>query len=113
MSCPQHATSLGALDDSQFATAVAAWRERMRAHSEDSAYVHLIVNEGPEAGASLEWLQAPSVDSTSGVTLGGQTFGSQTTTGAFPGPETTTPVYPSLGSYSIDLPPASAAMLTR
>ncbi|MDX6638444.1 MAG: UDPglucose--hexose-phosphate uridylyltransferase [Solirubrobacterales bacterium] len=54
VSCPQHATSLGALDDSQFATAVAAWRERMRAHSEDSAYVHLIVNEGPEAGASLE-----------------------------------------------------------
>jgi Glycosyl hydrolase family 79 C-terminal beta domain len=68
---------------------------------------------GAEAGASLEWLQAPSVDSTSGVTLGGQTFGSQTTTGAFPGPQTTTPVYPSLGSYSIDLPPASAVMLTR
>jgi hypothetical protein len=68
---------------------------------------------GAEAGASLEWLQAPSVDSTSGVTLGGQTFGAQTTTGAFPGPVTTTPVYPALGYYSIDLPPASAVMLTR
>ena len=26
----------------------------MRAHAEDAAYVHLIVNEGPDAGASLE-----------------------------------------------------------
>ena len=32
---------------------MAAWRERMRAHA-DAAYVHLIVNEGPTAGASLE-----------------------------------------------------------
>ena len=34
--------------------ASAAWRERMRAHAEDASYVHLIVNEGPDAGASLE-----------------------------------------------------------
>ena len=31
---------------------MAVWRERMRVHS-DSAYVHVIVNEGKEAGASL------------------------------------------------------------
>jgi UDPglucose--hexose-1-phosphate uridylyltransferase len=51
---PEHATSLYELDDRRFAGAVAAWRERMRGHAEDAAYVHLIVNEGPDAGASLE-----------------------------------------------------------
>jgi UDPglucose--hexose-1-phosphate uridylyltransferase len=51
---PEHATSLSDLDEGRFAGAVAAWRERMRAHAEDAAYVHLIVNEGPDAGASLE-----------------------------------------------------------
>ena len=29
------------------------WRERMRAHADGAEYVHLIVNEGREAGASL------------------------------------------------------------
>ena len=51
---PRHRTSLGQLDDSELAAAVAGWRERMRAHSERSPYVQLIVNEGREAGASLE-----------------------------------------------------------
>ena len=51
---PEHVTSMAALSDERFAGAVAAWRERMRAHAEDASYVHLIVNEGPEAGASLE-----------------------------------------------------------
>src|SRR5581483_11072883 len=32
--------------------AMEVWRERMRAH-DDAAYVHLIVNERAEAGASL------------------------------------------------------------
>ncbi len=51
--CPGHATSLAELSDAQLVSAVAAWRERMGAHA-DAAYVHLIVNEGPDAGASLE-----------------------------------------------------------
>lgn len=50
---PEHVTAMAALDDEQFAVAVAAWRERMRAHSEIASFVHLIVNEGPAAGASL------------------------------------------------------------
>jgi UDPglucose--hexose-1-phosphate uridylyltransferase len=58
VSAPQHATSLAELGDAQFAAAVAAWRERMRAHAEDTAYAHLIVNEGPDAGASLEHTHA-------------------------------------------------------
>ncbi len=51
---PEHVTSLAALDESRFAGAIAAWRERMREQAERSSYVHLIVNEGPDAGASLE-----------------------------------------------------------
>jgi len=52
--CPEHVTSLAELDEARFAGAVGAWRERMRSHAEDAAFVHLIVNEGPDAGASLE-----------------------------------------------------------
>jgi UDPglucose--hexose-1-phosphate uridylyltransferase len=45
-------TSLAELEPSQVDTAMSVWRERMRAH-DDAAYVHVIVNEGKEAGASL------------------------------------------------------------
>jgi UDPglucose--hexose-1-phosphate uridylyltransferase len=51
---PRHLTGLAQLDDSELSAAVAGWRERMNAHAETSAYVQLIVNEGKEAGASLE-----------------------------------------------------------
>jgi UDPglucose--hexose-1-phosphate uridylyltransferase len=51
---PKHHTSLGQLDDAELSAAVAGWRTRMSAHAESSAYVQLIVNEGREAGASLE-----------------------------------------------------------
>jgi UDPglucose--hexose-1-phosphate uridylyltransferase len=50
---PEHVTSMAALTEERFAGAVAAWRERMRAHAESASFVHLIVNEGPDAGASL------------------------------------------------------------
>jgi UDPglucose--hexose-1-phosphate uridylyltransferase len=51
---PEHHISLGRLDDAELAAAVSGWRERMRAYAERAAYVQLIVNEGREAGASLE-----------------------------------------------------------
>ena len=51
---PEHATSMAGLTEERFAGAVAAWRERMRSHAGDASYVHVIVNEGPDAGASLE-----------------------------------------------------------
>jgi UDPglucose--hexose-1-phosphate uridylyltransferase len=51
---PRHRTSLGQLDDTELAAAVSGWRERMRAYAERAAYVQLILNEGREAGASLE-----------------------------------------------------------
>jgi len=53
VSAPEHATTLASLPDGRLHSAVEGWRERMRAHP-DAAYCHLIVNEGPAAGASLE-----------------------------------------------------------
>jgi len=49
---PGPARSLAELSPGGVETAMGAWRERMRAHAE-AAYVHVIVNEGREAGASL------------------------------------------------------------
>jgi UDPglucose--hexose-1-phosphate uridylyltransferase len=51
---PRHHISLGQLDEAELAAAVAGWRARMSEHAERAAYVQLIVNEGREAGASLE-----------------------------------------------------------
>jgi UDPglucose--hexose-1-phosphate uridylyltransferase len=51
---PEHVTTLAGLSDEQLGGAVAAWRTRMSAHASTAALVHLIVNEGPDAGASLE-----------------------------------------------------------
>ena len=57
VNAPEHVPSLTELSEERFAGAVAAWRERMRAHPKPS-YLHLIVNEGPDAGASLEHTHA-------------------------------------------------------
>ena len=54
VSNPRHETSLSGLSDEELAVAVSGWRERMRAVAADASYAHLIVNEGPLAGASLE-----------------------------------------------------------
>jgi UDPglucose--hexose-1-phosphate uridylyltransferase len=58
VNAPEHVVSLAELSEERFATAVSFWRERMRAFRDESAYVHLIVNEGPEAGASREHTHA-------------------------------------------------------
>ncbi len=52
VNAPDPVTSLADLSPEQVETAMSVWRERMRAHA-GAAYVHLIVNEGKEAGASL------------------------------------------------------------
>jgi UDPglucose--hexose-1-phosphate uridylyltransferase len=57
INAPEHVASLAKLDGERFGGAVEAWRERMRAHP-DVSYCHLIVNEGPDAGASLEHTHA-------------------------------------------------------
>jgi UDPglucose--hexose-1-phosphate uridylyltransferase len=54
---PEHVASLGDLDRDQLGRAMDAWRTRLAAYPE-AAYLHLIVNEGPAAGASLEHTHA-------------------------------------------------------
>jgi UDPglucose--hexose-1-phosphate uridylyltransferase len=52
VNAPDPVSSLAELEPGQVETAMSVWRERMRTHA-DAAYVHVIVNEGKEAGASL------------------------------------------------------------
>ncbi|MGH2801495.1 MAG: galactose-1-phosphate uridylyltransferase [Thermoleophilaceae bacterium] len=52
VNAPDPVHSLAELERGQVQAALGVWRERMRAHA-DAAYVHVIVNEGKEAGASL------------------------------------------------------------
>jgi UDPglucose--hexose-1-phosphate uridylyltransferase len=52
VNAPDAVHSLAELEPDQVETALSVWRERSRVHA-DAAYVHVIVNEGKEAGASL------------------------------------------------------------
>ena len=52
VNAPDPVMSLADLQPEQVVGAMEVWRERMRTHG-DAAYVHLIVNERREAGASL------------------------------------------------------------
>jgi UDPglucose--hexose-1-phosphate uridylyltransferase len=52
VNAPQSVTALAELEPGQVATALDAWRARMRSHRE-AAYVHVMVNERREAGSSL------------------------------------------------------------
>jgi hypothetical protein len=72
--------------------------------------VQVLVPGSTDAG-SLETLSAPSLAATSGVTLGGQSFGDETTTGTLPAPAAT-PVTPASGVYTMPLAPGSASLLT-
>ncbi|HEY3727597.1 MAG TPA: glycosyl hydrolase family 79 C-terminal domain-containing protein [Solirubrobacteraceae bacterium] len=66
---------------------------------------------GGHGSALLERLQAPSVHATSGVTLGGQSFGGQTSTGLLGGPSSDSVVKSHSGGYAVTLPGGSAALL--
>jgi hypothetical protein len=97
-----------------WATQDRAGTVRVTVINKDTANAHTVTVSvpGPTQSASLETLQAPSAGSTSGVTLGGQTFGAETSTGTLPGPPQTSPVAPGPGGYTIQVPAASAALLT-
>src|SRR5207244_581260 len=62
--------------------------------------------------ATLEGLLAPSIASKQGITLGGQTFGSVTTTGRLAGDRKKDRVSVRAGRYVFSVPAYSAAMLT-
>jgi hypothetical protein len=57
-------------------------------------------------------LLAPSYSATDGVTLGGKSFGVDTTTGNLFGSPQIRTVQPTAGGYSVAMPPASAVVLT-
>jgi glycosyl hydrolase family 79 len=102
--------------------ALEAWATRGR----DGTIRVVLINEGSRtralvvqvpaapAGASgtVERLQAPSLSARTGVTLGGQRFAPDTTTGLLAGPRRALTVTPSRGSYAFSVPAGSAAMLT-
>jgi hypothetical protein len=67
---------------------------------------------GARRPAEVEQLRAPSIHSTGGVTIGGQTFGAETSTGVLAGPAAHHTVASSGGGYPVTVPPASATMLT-
>ena len=65
----------------------------------------------PAGPGTLEALRAPHIGATSGVTIGGRTFGAATTTGLLP-PYQLQQVTASGGRYAVRVPPATAIMLT-
>jgi hypothetical protein len=64
---------------------------------------------GAQGAASITRLLAPSAAATSGVTIGGQSLGA---TGELTGPAVATTVALGAGGYTVQMPPASAALLT-
>jgi hypothetical protein len=90
----------------------------------DQAIRYVLINKGASSRivrlrtpvirstATLEQLRAPSLDATTGVTIGGQTFGASTLTGRLSGQPVTTVLRAALGRYAIRLSPASASLLT-
>ena len=67
---------------------------------------------GAHGAATVEQLRAPGMKALRGVTIGGQTFGSSTTTGMLAGHASSPTLQPSGGTYVVHVPGASATMLT-
>jgi hypothetical protein len=67
---------------------------------------------GAQGNATLERLRGKGITAKTGVTLGGQTFGTATTTGTLAGRSADSTVRKSAAGYVVNLPRASAAMLT-
>ena len=82
--------------------------------NEDTAGSHAITVHfaGARGPATLERLRGPGVSARTGVTLGGQSFGMDTTTGTLAGHSALAKVAGANGGYVVKLPRASAAMLT-
>ena len=83
--------------------------------NKDTTTGHTVQLQAPGIGrrSTLEWLQAPSVSATGGVTIGGRTFGLDTTSGLLTGPPAVNQTFSLLNSYTVDLPPASAVLFTQ
>jgi hypothetical protein len=97
-----------------WATAGTDGTVRVVAINQDATAEHdvQVVLPGATDGGALETLSAPSLTATTGVTLGGQSFGDATATGMLPAAPATTPVTPASGVYTVPLAPGSASLLT-
>jgi len=62
--------------------------------------------------ATVERLQAPGLGASAGVTLAGQSFGQQTSTGRLEGKPSVEEVSRSSGAYVVSVAPGSAALIT-
>jgi Glycosyl hydrolase family 79 C-terminal beta domain len=82
--------------------------------NEDTAGSHAVTVHiaGARGPGTLERLHGPSLSARTGVTLGGQSFGTDTATGTLAGHSTLAMVAGTNGGYVVRLPRASAAMLT-
>ena len=67
---------------------------------------------GAHGAATLKRLLGKGITDSTGVTLGGQTFGTATSTGTLSGHSSAAMVQKSAAGYVVKLPRASAAMLT-
>jgi glycosyl hydrolase family 79 len=92
-------------------------------HAADGTVRTVLINKGSRARvfalrlpdgvktATLERLQGPGLQAAGGVTLAGQSFGAQTTTGRIEGPDRRSTVKRIGDRYVVSLPAVSAAML--
>jgi hypothetical protein len=79
--------------------------------SGDNATVHLHLAGRGSTPVTVESLTAPSLTSTTGVSLGGQSFTANTTTGMLAAPTRST-VGPIGNQYTVSVPAGSAALVT-
>lgn len=82
--------------------------------NEDPSRARVVTLQIPAAHRAgvLEMLAAPSLSATDDVSLGGQGFGSETTTGMLAGARDERSLTPAHHRYTVRLPAASAALLT-
>ncbi len=105
-----HSTSVPGVN--VWATRAADGTVRVVLTNEGSSTHELAVRiPGKFDDATLTRLTAPSAGSQRGVTLGGQSFGAQSTTGVLAGPSQRASVSVDDGRYIVELPRVSAAML--
>lgn len=76
-----------------------------------SSPVRLLI-PGAQRTGELQRLLAPTVNAGKGITLAGQTFGPLTSTGRLTGARITHTITAAHGTYTVTMPPTSAALLT-
>ena len=98
-----------------WATKAPDGRIRIVVINRDTAHTHVVslpaASSGGGGPATIERLQAPSAASSTGVTLGGESFATGTETGSL-APPSDDAVPKRGGRYLVTMPAASAALLT-